>query len=317
MLYTLLQQNVFQKIVMNTLLVSIPEELFLVMFTLIMVGEFEYWEEPECKRIINRFDYVRVFLPTIVGALLSNILINFGFNNGFYQFLSPIVTYILIILTNDIFGDAYPIKWMIKAFIAFMIGFLFIGLTEFIYAPFIIYGTNLTMAKIHSSFLLYFMTSLAPRFLQYSLLCYLVSKKRTFLKGQLFKNILSSPVLTAILSLLVLVNILFLWLMYKTIVFDGVLESVSHFYQVLTIISVVLFPMLNLSGLIWSSYFLRNKDTKDRKNASDKLYKLLDEMDLYTNNGNYDNIKWKLNEIGIGIEEVAQNLYKGNEAGKK
>ncbi len=313
----LIQHSILQKVVIKTLLVSIPEELFLVMFTLIIVGEFEYWQEPECKRLINRFDYVRVFLPTLVGALLSNILRSIGLNYGFYQFITPIVIYILIVLTNDVFGDAYAIKWIIKAFISFMVGFLFIGISEFIYAPFIIYGTNLTMAKIQSSLLLYFMTSLPPRFLQYFLLCYLVSKKRTFLKGQLLRNILSSPVLSVIFSILVLINILFLWLMYKIIVFDRVLISVSPFYQVFIIISVILFPMLNLSGLIWSSYLLKSKETKDKKSASEQLHSLLRELELYTFNGKYSNIRWKLNKISTDIEEVANNLYKEKEIRKK
>jgi len=303
------EQSTIMKVLINTLLVSVPEEFFLVMFTLIVIGEFEYWQEPECKRLINRFDYVRVFLPTVAGALLSNILKSLELNYGFYQFITPIVIYILIVLTNDIFGDANAIKWMLKAFIAFMVGFLFIGVSEFIYAPFIIYGTNLTMAKIQSSLLLYFMTSLPSRFLQYSLLCYLVNKKRSFLKGQHFRNLLSSPVLSVIFFISVLINILFLWFMYKAIVFDRILMSVPQFYQVFITIALLLFPLLNLSGLIWSFYILKSKEVKDKKSASDQLHNLLKELDLYVSDGEFGNIRWKLNKISTDIEEVANNLY--------
>jgi len=84
---TLFQYTGVQKILLNTFFVSFPEELFLIMFTLILVGEFEYWKEDECKRLINRFDYVRVFVPTIVAALISNTLRYYGLSSGIYQFL--------------------------------------------------------------------------------------------------------------------------------------------------------------------------------------------------------------------------------------
>jgi len=316
MFYTLFYWDAWQKILLKTLLVSIPEEFFLVMFTLILVGEFEYWKEPECKRLINRFDYVRVFLPTIVAALLSNILRYMDLKSGFFQFIPFIILYIIIVFTNDIFRDASALKWMVKTFMYMLLGFLIIGLSEFIYVPFVLYGADLTIDKISNNFLLCFVFSLPSRLLQYSLLLYLISMRRTLLKGRLLKPILSTPILSVIFSVLVVFNALFLQIMVKAIVFDKLLISVSHISQILIIIGVILFPILNVSGLLWSSYFLQNKEANDKKIANTKLCILLKEIELYTNNDNYDNIKWKLYEIGMGIEEVAASLYKEVETDK-
>lgn len=313
---TLFQHDIFHMILMNTLLVSIPEELFLVMFTLISVGEFEYWKEPECKRLINRFDYVRVFLPTIVTALLSNILRYIGLDSGFYQFIPPIVLYIIIVLTNDIFGDASVLKWMAKAFIFFIIGFLIIGLSEFAYVPFVLYGASLTISEINNNFPLYFMLSLPARLLQYSLLLYFVSRKRTLLKGNLLKPILSTPILSVIFSLVVLFDILFLEMMVKAIVFDEMLVTTLSASLIFILIGIVLFPIINISGLLWGFYLLKDKDTCEKKIATEKLHTLLNKIQSYTCDGNYDNIRWKLNELGMGIEEIADSLYKVNETNK-
>ncbi len=313
MIDTLFSNSLVAKIIMNTLFVSIPEELYLVMFTLIMVGEFEYWKEPECKRLINRFDYIRVFLPTIIGALISNIIINTGFNYGFFQFISPIITFIIIVFTNDIFGDASAIKWVVKASIFYMLSFLTIGIFELLYIPLILYGTGLTLAQLSDSFLTYFLISLPSRFLQYSLLLYLISRRRTLLKGRLIKNLVSNPILLVIFSLLVFSNILFLWIMYNSIVYDKVLIDVPRLTQIFIIMCTVIFPMLNISGLLWFFYILKNKEAKDKKIASDSLYKLMKDIETYTRNEKYDNIRWKLNEIGMGIEEVAKKLYKEHE----
>ncbi|EMS72697.1 hypothetical protein CTER_1548 [Ruminiclostridium cellobioparum subsp. termitidis CT1112] len=309
---TLLQHSIFQKVIMNTLLVSIPEEFYFVMFVLILVGEFEYWKEPGCKRLINKFDYFRVFLPTGVVALLSNILRYNGLEGGIYQFIPPVVLYILIVLTNDIFGDASCMKWMGKAFIFLLIGFISIGLSEFIYMPFVLYSTGLTMEEICNDFRLYFGLSLPARVLQYSILLYFVCRKRTLLKGQMFKHIFSNTKLSVIFSLFGVFNIAFMFVMYKAVVYDKALVAIPLATQFVVVIGIVLFPIANIISLLLSSYYIRNLEVNDKKGATDKLESLYKEIQLYTNNGEYDNIMWKLNEFGIGIKEVSNSLYKGN-----
>ncbi len=316
MVDTLFQYTGVQKILLNTLLVSFPEELFLIMFTLILVGEFEYWKEPECKRLINKFDYVRVLVPSIVCALISNTLRYYGLSSGIFQFLPFIIMYILIVLTNDILGDASALKWMVKAFTYFWLGFLIMGLMEFVYIPVVLYAADITMTQFYSNFLLYFMSLLPVRLLQFSIIFYFVCRKRTLLKGKLLKPILSNPILSVIFSSLVLINILFLEIVYKAIVFDDILVTVSPTTLSLILVSVVLFPILNISGLLWGFYLLKNSETKDKKIATEKLNILLNKIELCTGNGNCDNIMWTLNEIGLGIEEVADSLYKEDETDK-
>ncbi|MHB8065467.1 MAG: hypothetical protein ACYDG2_23110, partial [Ruminiclostridium sp.] len=285
---TLFHYTGLQKILLNTFLVSFPEEIFLIMFTLILVGEFEYWKEPECKRLINRFDYVRVFLPAIVCALISNTLRYYGLSSGIFQFLPFIIMYILIVFTNDIFGDASALKWMVKTFIYFALGFLIIGLIEFIYIPFLLYSTDMTLPEMNNNFILYFTLALPVRLLQFSIILYFVCRKRTLLKGKLLMPILSNPILSVIFSSLLLINILFLELVYRAIFFDGILVTISPTSLSLILTGVVLFPMLNISGLLWGFYHLRDKETKDKKTATDKLDILLNKIELYTIIGDCD-----------------------------
>ena len=98
--------------------------------------------------------------------------------------------------------------------------------------------------------------------------------------------------------------------MCKAIIFDKALISMSHISQSFIIAGVVTFPILNISGFLWCFYLLKNNEIKDKRLASEKLNKLLKDIELYTDNSNFDNIRWKLNEIGVGIEDVAENLYK-------
>ena len=316
MVESFIQCSAFKQTILKTVFVSIPEEFFLVMFTLILVGEFDYWKEAECKRLINRFDYVRVFLPTITGALLSEILRYMGYRSGIFQFIPFIIMYILIALTNDIVSDANSLRWMAKTFIFLMSGILIIGISEFLYTPFVLHKANLSLAKVNDSFLLYFLLSLPMRLIQFSILLYFVCKKRTLLKGKLLKPILSNPVLAVIFGLILFLNILFLELVYKAIVVNGMFVVNSHELLTIVLIGIVLFPMINISGTLWGFYHMKNKDTSEKKIASDKLHILQKEIELYSNSGSYDNIVWKFNEIGIDIEKIADSLYKENNTDK-
>lgn len=305
----LLQWDILQKILLNTLFVSIPEELFLVMFTLILVGEFDYWKEPECKRLIHKFDYVRIFVPTVAGALLSNIFRYMGMESGLFQFLTLLIIYVLIVLTNDILADASMIRWMIRTLIFIMIGFLLIGISEFIYMPFVLYNTGLSVKDINSSILFNFFLSLPSRIFQYSIILYLISKKRTLLKGRIIRYIIPIHVLSIIVLFIILINLFFFGIMLNSIVFYKSLLNMPTSSQIFIILGIIVYPIINLVGLYYSIYYVKNKELSDKKVAHDKLYILLDNIKLYTNNKNYDNISWKINEISNEIEEVAKSLY--------
>ncbi len=312
MLDNIFTYDAMHEILLKTLLVSIPEELFLVMFTLILVGEFDYWKEAECRKLINRFDYVRVFVPAVTTALLSQTMRYLDLNFGIYQFIPLIVLYILIVFTNDIFGDASVLKWMVKALMFLLVALLIIGITEFIYIPYLLYTVNQTVDEINKNIPLYCLISLPARLLQYSLLFYLISRKRTLLKGKLLKPILSNPMLAVISSISVVINILFLQVMVQAIAYDKVLVNFLPISKICIILGVVLFPMVNISGLLWGFYLLKDKETYEKKIASEQLKDLLVKIELHIKDVKYDNIRWKLNEIGMDVDKVANSLYREN-----
>ncbi len=313
MIEHLLQFEVLHKILINTLLVSIPEELFWVMFTLVAMGEFEYWREEECKKLLNEWDYVRVFVPVISVALISNILRYSGLDFGFISFIPLIIMYVTIVLTGDILNDAKAVRWMGRAFVFMMLGYIIMGISEITYVPFILYGTGKTINEINQNLLLNFLLTLPSRAIQYTILIYFIAKKRTLLKGNVFNHIFSSTLLTVSITILTVFDFFVLFFAVKIIVYERVLIDMPLVSQIISTSMIVLFPIVNLCGLIWCVYYVENRAAESKKQASEKLEELREEIKAYTNNANYDNIMWKLNEIGAGIEEVSANLYKHKE----
>jgi len=101
--------------------------------------------------------------------------------------------------------------------------------------------------------------------------------------------------------------------MCNAILFDKVLIEISNISQALIISCVVMFPMLNISGLLLCFYIVKSIETKDKKNASEKLHSILMKIDQYKKCAKHDNIIWKLNEFSKDIGDVANILYKENE----
>lgn len=309
MLGQLLQLDTIQKIFLNTLLVSIPEELFLLMFTLILVGEFEFWADEECRKLINRWDYTRILVPTLTVALLSNIERYSDLNSSFASLIPIVVFFILIVLTNDIFGDASAMKWTGKALLFFILGFIILYISEFCYTSFILYGTGKTITEINNNILLNFLISLPSRLIEYSILIFLVVKRRTLLKANIIRPIFESKITTFLTFIVVIFDFVFMFVMVKAICYEKVLVNIPSDLRTLVIMGISLFPVINLSGLIWGLYAMKDGEIQANKVTSDCLYNLLNEITLYTNNDKFDNIKWKLNEVGLSIEKIAKNLY--------
>ena len=312
-----LQCDILQKIILNTLLVSIPEEFFLVMFTLILVGEFEIWKEPECKKLIHKYDYERILIPTIVSALLSNVLRYSGLNYDATSVITILAVFILMIITNDIFGDASALKWIGKCFVFLILACIIVGISEFLYVPLVVYGTGKPIQEINQNIIVNFLVSLPSRMLQYIILIYLVYHKRTLLKGSILKHILLFPVPLLITSLIVFFDLVFYIIACNLIIYKRILVNLTIISQVTIIVGIILFPMLNIFCMTWLVWYIKNKEENNKRIASEKLSNLLKEMEIYTDNPKRGNVKWKLKEFGMGIEEVASSLYKENEATKK
>lgn len=314
----MLHWNVISKILLNTILVSIPEEIYLVMLTLILIGEFDYWMEDECKKLINRWDYPRILIPVLPVALLSNVARYTGINMTMASIACLVVFYILIVLTNDILNDAKPLKWMGKALISLMITQFTIGISELIYLPSVLYITNKTLTQINNDLLLNFLASLPSRLIQFTALAYLISRKRTLLKGNIIKYVVTSgPILFAASIWVIASNFAFILIINWLVTKEEVFVNIPYAMQITVIIGFSIFPILNISTLIGGVYYVKNKDMLVAKNAHDELTNLSKSIKIYTNTEDYGNIKWKLNEIEMAINKVAENLYTQNDKVKK
>lgn len=309
----LVQLEMIRKIVFNTLLVSIPEEFFLVMLALILVGEFDYWEEAEYKKLINKWDYARVFIPTVVSSLLASTMRYTGHDLIFTALLPLAAMYFLIILTNkEILEDHGSAIWAGKVLLFLLLGYLIIFISEQLYTPIFLYAAGETVTDLNNNILLNFAMSIPAKLIEYLVLVFFVIKKRTLLKANLLLPILENKVSKFLAYTIVICNFGFALVMGREICYERILSSLSMDIKCIIILSTVLFPIINISALVYGFYNIKNRDIQKQKEISGEIVKLLNGLKEYAECEKYDNIKWKLNEMSIDMKKIAESLYKSN-----
>ncbi|RCX18315.1 hypothetical protein DFR58_10574 [Anaerobacterium chartisolvens] len=301
--------DVIQKVLLSTVLVSIPEEIFVFMTTLILMGEFDYWKEDECDRLFEKWDYVRVFVPAVICALLSNILRYAGVDSGIITIAMIATGLILMVLTGDLWDDAKVMRWIGKAALYLLIVVLAIGIIDFLSIPFVIYATGKTLHEIQNNIFLFFMLCLTSRVIEYTILVFLIAKKRTLLKANIINIVFESKILTTLSFLVLTCNFALLMIMVRIIGYEKALESMSFDLRLLVIMATCILPVLNISLFFWSIYYVKNREVQKQKNLAEKLDDLTKEIKLCTNSDFYDNIKWKLTSVQKDMEDISLNLY--------
>lgn len=318
-----IQSELMYKIVMNTFLVSIPEEIFFILFTYIMMGEFDRWKDEDCKRLFEPWDYSRIFAPVIASALISNILRYSGADLAIILPCSFLTLFIGMVVMADIFNNARAVKWIGSAFVFLLLGTLYAGLCEFLYIPVLIYGTGKTLAEINNSMLQNFVISIPAKIMEYSLLAFMVAHKRALLKTNIIKVVLASRALTAFTLVNLISNLCFLIVMYRMVCYERVLEGLSADVRLIVIIGICLLPLINLSTLIGSIYYLKNCEAAGKKATVEQIKNLRTKVKATGDARSIHTILWKLNGLYTNLDDIARgldsagNIKKGGERHEK
>ena len=290
--------------IINTLIVSIPEEAYLMSFCLILMNRFDVLEfEKAYNRInINSKKLIKFLIPVTISAALSNILRSSGINQNIIFLVAIPAIFIPIVITYRI-RDIWEIA---KALILTMIGFLIMMLIEASYVPLISYGLNKTIHELNSSLFLNFIFSVPERAIECYIITYLAVKKFNYLKISVIKTIVNSKALTRITVVILGLNIAFLFVVGKLFYVDRILTSFSLQVQVLVNIVAVIFPILNLAGLWAIIYSIKCKEQFDITLSRDRLSVLTDALVYFYDKGKYDKVEVAINDIKNSIDKLKE-----------
>ncbi len=254
--------NAVLTVVGNTVLVSIPEETFFVLFCLLLINQFDFlnYKSPKGRKF-QKYDILLLSIPILTAAIGSNILRFSGLNLILVPVFSMLICYVAIVITYRLYYNLHDI---FKSFICLLFAFIILMLIETLYMPAILYMTNSTIKDINSSLLLNFVCSLPAKGIQLIIILYLFFKKSSILKTNIFEIIMSNKIVRVVTLCLLLFNFALTLALTNLITIRKVLISLPINTQVYIIVSMILFPMINLTAYISCIYYKSNKEAQDR-----------------------------------------------------
>jgi hypothetical protein len=288
---------------LNTLLVSIPEETFLVMFILILLGKLNFLGNDILEKRINRTEIIKISTPIILTAIMSNVLRYLGidFNIVFLSFL--IALFILLTIIFELWKDGKEIG---KALLFLMFGVLIMLVLEFSYIPFILYATEKTVEELNSNLLWNFLISLPERTIEGLLIAFLLSKKFTFLKASIIKPITQSRFLVSITITTLIFDIALMAIMIKSICYDKILINLSLSTQIVIIVGNILFPIINVAALLCGVYHKENQTQAKQAFFIETMQEYIQNIKVCTNNSDYGKISSSLKAIELEVTSLSE-----------
>lgn len=242
---------------LNMILVSMPEELFLTVMTLIFLKRFDLLDIR-----MWRLNLKWIMIPVLCMSLNFNITKYIIQLPKVYCSLSSliifIVSFIYIIKINS-----YKIskKEYRKIFLGISLSFIIWGLLESITYPIFLYLINKPLEFVNNNILLNFTISIPSRVFAFSLIVFLIIKYNNTMKIRIFDVISKNKfLLRSIVSFAILSNILSVYII-KLIGSDRILENkVTPFEQIFISMCTLIIPTIILFWMLLLVNYLLVKE---------------------------------------------------------
>lgn len=260
---------------LNCLFISIPEEIYLVFFTLLLMGRFNYRD-------------LRTYIPVIISAVASNLLR--------YSHIDPVPTMIIpviVMIVSIQLSFKIKTKELLKLSGFVILSVLTLQIMQLLFIPLVLYTTNTTIDFFNHNIFSSVLITLPERIIQCGIIYYFSKNKINSENVSLLKVITSSRKL--LVSFVILVTFNYSWLVIISILvgYRKELIDINTFQQLIIILGNIVVTLFNIHMYLFGVYCMKVKSINDKK-LRDKRIKLI--KALYTKDGSFDNIDL-LNDI--------------------
>lgn len=250
--------NILFKILCNTLVVSLPEEIFITMIIYMFSNSQLVHNMLQMKFKVNKGF---VIFPALASALVSNIVIFTGYQDSILSLLAPIVLIVLIIYINIVYQNRNNnIKIVLNSFKGLVVGFFGIA------------GTNLSLMLLtkflggsikNLSLILNIMYSI-PINLIYLVILFIILPiySREVNIKEIFMNNRNQRTMFAFITLSTILMITG----FKLIIYDQMFRN----HEEIAILSLLSIPIITLVLIIYKIY---KRDYNIKLQKFDELYK--------------------------------------------
>ena len=276
---------------LSMLFISVPEEIFLVLFCLILLRRYDVIGLGK-----NRF--FRLFVPIAIPAAVSCVLRDMcpGLESCL-PVISIILSAVLIIMVYELYNPAS----ILKVFLCILTSYAVTVLIQLSYVPLLLYETGISGEILTKPGITMFLWSLPGRILEVSLLLWLLAGKRSLIARNCMNTIISTPLLAGVFCLSLALNSVFLILFTKFIENGGIPAGLSD--EILVLCIFLLLPLVNLAALFISVYCMERREAFIRYCIQQEFNDSLVDIQLFLEQKNY-----------YGVKEKAICLYENTNA---
>lgn len=271
--------NIFNAI-LNSVIVSIPEETFVIYFVLLILGRTEFIKLKANN--LPRFIACLIpaaFVPNFLRMLLPQV-------KDYMMLIGIVFIFTLIVLIYRI----TDIKEILRILIGTTLSIITVLIAQLTYAPLIMFGTGVDVNDVNNTPVLLFIWTLPERALEFSILLLVTLKKGMTAKINIFTVLSKNKLVASITLFLLTFNVAFLAIMGKLIFFDNILRGASLLNTVLIISLVIMFPIMNISLLLVVIYSVYYRYSIRLLLSKERISTLISVLAIYTEEKNYSKI---------------------------
>lgn len=243
---------------LNMILVSIPENIFIVVMTLIFLKRFDLLDFRMWKQnlkwimipsisiaiMINMFKYI-IVIPRPITSLSCLVIMNI------------LILYIVLRNTYEVNK-----KLIFKISIATFMSFVAVSLIELIYVPMSLSLLHRPISYFNNNIVYNFLLALPGRIMEICLIAFILIRKNNSIKINLFDAIIKNNFYKLnFLFMIILINLIIVYIA-KLIMIDNILVNIEIIEQLFITILIVSIPIILIT---WFFIFVNYSLTREKR----------------------------------------------------
>lgn len=281
-------------IIITILFVSFLEQLFFIAMVFVFTQKYHYLE-------INRKNISRYMTVAVLSGLISYLLKQYLPELNDVMVILGVFTMTALIC---LIYQARDIKQILTYLMAVILTFTVSLIIQTSYVPLLLWGTKIDVSLLNKPGILLVLLSLPERLLEALIIGYFLFRRSSYTKKSYFKIVINNSTLLLVTITVFVLNILFLAVIVKHIRDGNILADVSYPSQILTMMGILLFPVLNIGSLICAVMTVENRNAKKRFHVQEELKVSLYDIKFFLKRKEYNRILDEIKQLEKDTEEI-------------
>jgi len=241
---------------LNTILVSIPEESFIVIMTLVFLRRFDMLDIRMWKHSLKW-----IMVPTLPVAIMINvfryIVIIPKPLMSLASFILMTILIIFMIIKNSVVFDK---KLLFKTIMFTILSFVVVGLIELLYYPISLSLLHKQMSYFNNNILYNLLLAIPTRVLQICIVAFIIMRKNNDIEINLFNTIVRNKFFTKSFIMMITIMLFVIIYMGKLLMFDNILVELQVIDQLFIVLIVIVTPIILITWFLMFVNYLLTKE---------------------------------------------------------